>query len=77
MVLQPVRRLTSNIIAFGERPQDASRVIAPTGRGNEIGRAEAALAVMQRSLAHELAQRKRLAEPAWRLRESIMTCATF
>jgi signal transduction histidine kinase len=62
MVLQPVRRLTSNIIAFGERPQDASRVIAPTGRGNEIGRAEAALAVMQRSLAHELAQRKRLAE---------------
>ena len=48
MVLQPVRRLTSNIIAFGESPQDASRVIAPSGRGNEIGRAEAALAVMQR-----------------------------
>ena len=62
MVLRPVRRLTSNIIAFGENPQDASRVIAPTGRGSEIGRAEAALAVMQRSLAHELAQRKRLAE---------------
>ena len=62
MVLQPVRRLTSNIIAFGENPQDASRVISPSGRGNEIGRAEAALAVMQRSLAHELTQRKRLAE---------------
>jgi signal transduction histidine kinase len=62
MVLEPVRRLTSNIIAFGESPQDASRVIEPSGRGNEIGRAEAALAVMQRSLAHELAQRKRLAE---------------
>jgi signal transduction histidine kinase len=62
MVLRPVRRLTSNIIAFGESPQDASRVIAPSGRLNEIGRAEAALAVMQRSLAHELAQRKRLAE---------------
>jgi signal transduction histidine kinase len=62
MVLQPVRRLTSNIIAFGESPQDASRVIAPSGRSNEIGRAEAALAVMQRSLAHELAQGKRLAE---------------
>ena len=30
MVLQPVRRLTSNIIAFGENPQDASRVIAPS-----------------------------------------------
>ena len=62
MVLQPVRRLTSNIIAFGESPQDASRVIAPSGRGAEIGRAEAALAVMQGSLAHELQQGKRLAE---------------
>ena len=62
MVLQPVRRLTSNIIAFGEGPQDSSRVIMPSGRMNEIGRAETALAVMQRSLAHELAQRKRLAE---------------
>ena len=32
MVLRPVRRLTSNIIAFGESPQDASRVIAPSGQ---------------------------------------------
>ena len=62
MVLRPVRRLTSNIIAFGESPQDASRVIAASGRRNEIGRAETALSVMQRSLAHELAQGKRLAE---------------
>jgi signal transduction histidine kinase len=62
MVLRPVRRLTSNIIAFGERPQEISRVIAPSGRRNEIGRAETALAAMQNSLANELAQRKRLAE---------------
>jgi signal transduction histidine kinase len=62
MVLRPVRRLTSNIIAFGERPQDISRVIAPSGRNDEIGRAETALAAMQGTLAHELAQRKRLAE---------------
>ena len=62
MVLRPVRRLTSNIIAFRESPQDISRVIAPSGRGDEIGRAETALAAMQNSLARELAQRKRLAE---------------
>ena len=62
MVLRPVRRLTSNIIAFGERPQDSSRVIDPCGRRDEIGRAETALAAMQKSLAHELTQRKRLAE---------------
>jgi len=62
MVLRPMRRLTSNIIAFGERPQDASRVIGPSGRNDEIGRAEKALAAMEDSLAHELTQRKRLAE---------------
>ena len=62
MVLRPVRRLTRNIIGFGESPQDVSRVIEPSARRDEIGRAETALAAMQRSLAHELAQRKRLAE---------------
>ncbi len=62
MVLRPVRKLTSNIIAFGERPQDVSRIIAPSGRDDEIGHAEKALAAMQESLANELAQRKRLSE---------------
>ena len=62
LVIRPVRRLTSSIIAFGERPQESARVIAPSGRDDEIGRAEAALATMQSSLAHELRQRKRLAE---------------
>lgn len=62
LVIRPVRRLTSNIIAFGERPQEHARVIAPSGRSDEIGRAEAALATMQSSLAHELRQRKRLSE---------------
>ena len=62
MVLRPVRRLTSSIIAFGERPQEGARIIKPSGRNDEIGRAETALAAMQGSLAHELSQRKRLAE---------------
>jgi signal transduction histidine kinase len=62
MVLHPVRRLTSAIIEFGERPHDMTRVIAPRGKADEIGRAETALAAMQVSLVHELAQRKRLAE---------------
>jgi signal transduction histidine kinase len=62
LVIRPVRRLTSSIIAFGERPQEAQQIVAPSGRNDEIGRAEAALAVMQDSLAHELGQRRRLAE---------------
>jgi signal transduction histidine kinase len=62
MVLRPVRRLTSNIVAFGERPQDAARIIAPGGSRDEIGRAEQALATMQTALSQELGPKKRLAE---------------
>ena len=61
MVIRPVRRLTSNIVAFGEKPQ-VGQIIVPSGRDNEIGRAETALAAMQSTLAHELGQSKRLAE---------------
>jgi signal transduction histidine kinase len=62
LVIRPVRRFTDNIVAFGENPQDFARVVTPSGRDDEIGRAEAALATMQTALAHELSQRKRLAE---------------
>lgn len=62
MVLRPVSRLTSSIIAFGQSPQEAHRIVTHGGRDDEIGRAEAALAAMQGSLARELAQRKRLSE---------------
>jgi signal transduction histidine kinase len=62
VVLRPVRRLTSNIMAFRESPQDSGRIISPSGRRDEIGGAEHALASMQHSLAQELGQKKRLAE---------------
>jgi signal transduction histidine kinase len=62
MVLRPVRRLTSNIVAFGERPQDAAQIISPSGSRDEIGRAEQALATMETTLSQELGQKKRLAE---------------
>jgi signal transduction histidine kinase len=62
MVIRPVRRLTSSIMAFGERPLDAAPIIEESGRNDEIGHAEAALAAMQGSLARELRQRERLAE---------------
>jgi signal transduction histidine kinase len=61
LVLRPVRRLTTSIISFGAAPEDASRVIRPSGLGHEIGRAEDALADMQRTLARELAEKKNLA----------------
>jgi signal transduction histidine kinase len=62
MVLRPVRRLTTNIVAFGERPQDSARIISPSGSRDEIGHAEQALATMQAALSQELGQKKRLAE---------------
>ena len=62
LVIQPVRRLTTNIMAFAETTQKHAHVIVPSGRSDEIGRAETALAEMQKVLADELRQRKRLAE---------------
>jgi len=61
MVLAPVRRLTNSIVDFGADPEDASRIIQPSGSKHEIGEAEEALAVMQDTLARELHQKKHLA----------------
>jgi signal transduction histidine kinase len=61
LVLRPVRRLTSSLISFGAAPEDASHVIRPSGMGHEIGRAEEALADMQRALSRELNEKKNLA----------------
>jgi signal transduction histidine kinase len=61
MVLRPVRRLTSNLTAFAERPEDASRIIVPSRRTHEIGEAEKALAQMESALARELREKKHLA----------------
>jgi hypothetical protein len=47
MVLRPVRRLTTSITEFGRNPEGAGRVIEPSGRSDEIGVAEDALAIMQ------------------------------
>lgn len=62
MVLSPVRRLTGNLIRFAADPQDESRIISPSGSRHEIGQAEDALADMQRALARELREKKRLAD---------------
>jgi signal transduction histidine kinase len=61
MVLRPVRRLTSNLMDFAERPEDASRIIVPSKRTHEIGQAEKALAAMEAALARELNEKKHLA----------------
>jgi signal transduction histidine kinase len=62
VIVRPVRRLTGNIAEFSSNPEDASRVIRPTDRADEIGLAEQALARMETTLADELRQKRRLAQ---------------
>ncbi len=54
-------RITRNMIAFRADPENPSRVIAESGRRDEIGTAEGELGAMQRELASMLHQQSRLA----------------
>ena len=62
LIVRPVRRLATSITAFADAPEDAGRIITPSNRSDEIGDAEVALARMQRGLADQLRQKRRLAE---------------
>lgn len=62
LIVRPVRRLATSITAFAADPEDAGRIIVPSRRSDEIGQAEVALARMQRGLADQLRQKRRLAE---------------
>jgi signal transduction histidine kinase len=61
LLVRPMRRITASMMAFREDPEDASRMIAASGRKDEIGVAERELAVMQQTVRRALAQRARLA----------------
>ncbi len=61
LFVRPMRRVTANMIAFREDPENADRIIVPTGRVDEIGTAERELATMQSELASMLHQKNRLA----------------
>jgi signal transduction histidine kinase len=61
MFVAPMMRLTRNILSFSQHPEDASRIIVPSQRKDEIGIAERGLAHMQSELNHTLQQKSRLA----------------
>jgi signal transduction histidine kinase len=50
-----------NVLHFSQRPEDASRIIVPSPRRDEIGTAERELAHMQAELTQTLQQKSRLA----------------
>lgn len=62
LMVRPMSRLTQNMVRFGEAPEDKSRRIVPSRRGDEIGIAERQLARMQGELAGALQQKSRLAQ---------------
>jgi signal transduction histidine kinase len=61
LIVRPVEQLTNNITRFAERPEDQTRLMKPSGRTDEIGSAETAVAGMQQALAQQLKQKENLA----------------
>ena len=61
MFVRPLRRITANMTAFREQPENPSRIIVASGRQDEVGTAERELASMQTELATLLQQKSHLA----------------
>jgi signal transduction histidine kinase len=61
LLVRPMRRLTANMTAFSMAPEDATRLMTPSKRSDEIGVAERQLEAMQRGLRDALRQKTRLA----------------
>ncbi len=61
LMVGPMRRITAAMTAFRENPEDGSRTIRPSDRGDEIGFAQRELAEMQKELRAALGQKTRLA----------------
>lgn len=61
LFVRPMLDITQSMIKFRTDPEDGGRVIRPTGRGDEIGRAERELHALQTGLRSALQQRAHLA----------------
>jgi signal transduction histidine kinase len=61
LLVQPMMRIARNMLHFSQQPEDASRIIVPTPRRDEVGTAERELAHMQAELTQTLHQKSRLA----------------
>lgn len=62
LVVKPIRRITQSIEQFRDAPHDRRTHVIPTGRVDEIGRAETTLADMETTVRAALKQRERLAQ---------------
>ncbi|MEO5806283.1 HAMP domain-containing sensor histidine kinase [Devosia sp.] len=62
LFINPIRRLTENMIGYRQAPENATLIIAPSQRRDEIGIAERELAAMETDLFSMLRQRRHLAD---------------
>jgi signal transduction histidine kinase len=62
ILIAPIRRLTANIVGFRKAPENATLVITPTPRKDEIGILEQELAAMEQDVFSMLRQRRHLAD---------------
>jgi signal transduction histidine kinase len=61
VLVRPMMRISANMTAFADKPEDASRIIIPSKRSDEIGTAERELHDMQTQLQSLLQQKNHLA----------------
>lgn len=61
LLVRPILRLSENMEAFSRAPENASLIITPSSRSDEIGTAERELQHMQRELRSMLNQKNHLA----------------
>jgi len=61
LLVRPMARMTANMVAFRDDPENPARIIAASERTDEIGTAERELAAMQLDLATLLQQKNHLA----------------
>ncbi|MEQ1899407.1 MAG: HAMP domain-containing sensor histidine kinase [Devosia sp.] len=62
LLISPVRRLTANMLAYRMEPENASLIIQPSRRNDEIGIVEKELAAMEADIFSMLRQRRHLAD---------------
>ena len=62
LLIRPIQRMSDAMLGFAEAPSDASRIIRPEPRRDELGVAQRQLADMQGQVHATLRQQRRLAE---------------
>lgn len=62
ILIAPILRLTGNIVGFRQAPENASLIVVPTPRRDELGVLETELAGMEQDVFSMLRQRRHLAD---------------